>query len=179
MEIRYAIFYAIYQGDRDLRQQSYAIRILYGESLASSLMEISSVFEKIPTALTYEEKLALAENQKSEGREGEVWFDATILYHAGKNKEDNVVHTKYLIELDAIVTGLTPTTAQDRPFGAIEVSDMNGKPIGAIGTGFTKVDALKIWTRFHSGKQLIIPIITQGFTENGQVMHGRLSEEFE
>jgi bifunctional non-homologous end joining protein LigD len=179
VQTRYGIFYAIYKDDRDLRDNSYAVRILSGESLATELALLNHQFVMVPTARTQREKLALSQTQQSEGREGEVWFRSDLPYRAGKTTDDTIVRTKYLIELNAIVTGLTPTTAQDRPFGAIEVSDMNGKPIGAIGTGFTKVDALKIWTRFQSGKQLIIPIVTQGFTENGQVMHGRLSEEFE
>ena len=179
VEIRYAIIYAIYQSDRDLHNQSYAIRVLYGESLSSSLTALSPSFEKVPTARIFGEKSDLADKQKSEGREGKVWFDATILYHSGKNREDNVVRTKYLTELNVMVTSLTPTTAQGRLFGAIEVSTVDGKPLGSIGTGFTQADAKKIWDRFHESTRVMIPIVSQGMTENGQVMHGRLSEEFE
>ena len=175
---RYGIFYTIYH-DSDLRNQSYAIRVLYGESLASTLEDISPMIVRIPTARTFEEKTALVDKQKAEGREGEVWFLASMIYHAGKNTDDAIIRTKYLIEMNALITGLTPTTAQGRLFGAIEVSDLTGKPIGSIGTGFDRADMQKIWDRFHQSTRVTIPIVSQGYTENGRVMHGRLSEEFE
>ncbi len=174
---RYMPFYAIYD-NRDWREDTYAIRILYGTAIANQLAEMSPLFVVPRTARSYDEKVKLASMQHAEGREGEVWFRASARYHAGKDKSEDVVRTKYLIEMDAIVISLTPTTAQGRLFGAIVITDMEGKQIGSVGTGFDATDMRTIWDAYHSGKRTIIPIITQGFTENGQVMHGRLSEDF-
>ncbi|MEI8133114.1 MAG: hypothetical protein WCG34_11825, partial [Leptolinea sp.] len=83
-----------------------------------------------------------------------------------------IVRTKYRTEFEALVTSLTPTTAQGRPFGAIQVS-CNGKPMGCVGTGF---DVATMWEihRLHTaapGKLKII-VSSQGFTETGGIWHG-------
>ena len=125
----------------------------------------------------------MQQKQLAEGREGEIWFHWDMPYVAGKTRSDKIVRTKYLIELQAIVTGLTETTADGRLFGAIEISDMNGKPIGNVGTGFDRDTQRKIVERFafaeQSNQRMVIPVVCQEFTEYGQAFHARLDESYE
>jgi hypothetical protein len=100
-------------------------------------------------------------------------------YHAGKDTSDNLVRTKYLTELNILITGLTPTTTQGRLFGAIKVSSLDGKPLESIGTGFTNADAEKIWERhIATPGKIQIAIVCQGFAEANQIWHSLLSESF-
>ena len=85
------------------------------------------------------------------------------------------MRTKHLTERKVVVTGLTPTTAQGRPFGAIEVAEVvDGQlvPRGCVGTGYTVDEMFEIAKRFKAGP-LTIVVISQGLTENGMLWLGR------
>jgi ATP-dependent DNA ligase len=144
------------------------------------LNERNPMFVVPTTARTREEKMALAQRQLNEGREGEVWTRANSTYHAGKDKSEDVVRTKYLVEFDARIIGLTPTTAQGRLFGAIEIADViTGKPLGNVGTGFDRATQQNILVRHNANPgKVVIPVVSQGYTETGKSFHCRLSEEF-
>jgi hypothetical protein len=176
---RYMPFYAVYD-DSDLRDDTYAVRILHGNAIANDLAEMTPIFVVPQTARTYEEKSTLATLQFIEGREGEVWFRASARYHAGKDKSEDVVRTKYLMEFDARVIGLTSTTAQGRLFGAIAIADIQtGKLLGNVGTGFDRATQEVILARHNANPgNLIIPVVSQGLTEDGFAWHARLSEDF-
>lgn len=168
----YAIFSCLYLASQP-NMHTQMERVLAGYQVGNLLAKMQpGMFEVLPTARTTQEKTELAARQKTEGREGEVWFDATLPYRPGKYTDDKYVRTKYLTELEVKVTNLTPTTAQGRPFGAIEIATMDDKPLGQIGTGFTMDEAREIAERFRQGN-LRIQIQTQGFTEAGNVFLGR------
>jgi hypothetical protein len=73
---------------------------------------------------------------------GLFWTLIDTSYVGGKTKgkETPTARTKYLINWELLVTGLTPSTAEGRTFGAIEVSrrveDGSLTQLGLVGTGF-------------------------------------------
>lgn len=177
-QARYAIFKALFFNGQDLTPEPEAERITSGERIGGWLEEHApDFFEVVPTARTEEEKRALVARQQAEGREGEVWVRADVPYTGGKDSRGVMVRTKYLQELDVIITHLTPTTAAGRPFGAIEVGAYrDGKltPLGAVGTGYT-LDQMREIAAQHAATpgRVVITVACQGFTEADQLWHGR------
>ena len=133
-------------------------------------------FEICPTARTTEEKKALVEKQLTEGREGEVWIDSSCLYTGGKNsKSYPMVRTKYIQILPLVCTGVTPTTAENRLFGSIEVAEeINGElvPVGKVGSGFDLTSQKEIMAKISLGNFKVF-VGTQGRTAAGKLMHAR------
>ena len=111
--------------------------------------------------------------QREEGREGEVWFSALMLYQAGKHNDETFVRTKYLTEFVAVVDGFTATTAEDHAFGAMEISSLDGKPLGCVGTGFTREEKRWLMERFLKSGPFKVSVVSQGFTEGGQAFLAR------
>jgi bifunctional non-homologous end joining protein LigD len=176
-QMRYAIFSCLCSRGRSLTRIEQAERVEEGLRIASMLVALQpNVFEPLPPAKTEVEKSSLVERQRIERREGEVWFDTQMTYMPGKLARDLYARTKYLTEFDAYVLRLTRTTAQGRPFGALVVTDLKGKPLGEIGTGFTQAEMQEIAAR-HAGNpgKVRVRIVSQGFTESGAVWHGRFS----
>jgi len=176
--MKYAIFSSLFwKGHKSETQRERIVNggYIYQEIISHGHAEF---FEYLAPATDRDQKLALSQKQKADGREGEVWFDISMSYYPGKRKDDCYPRTKYTIEIDVRVTRLTPTTAAGRPFGAIEVESLDGKPLGSIGTGFTLEQMHEIKRRFSSGTPLIIPVVAQGYTEKGVLFQGRLSEDF-
>jgi ATP-dependent DNA ligase len=173
----YTTFSALYTvGFGDLTSKGAGSRIQAAVAFATWLNDRADNFEVIPTAYTFHEKTALVKSQMDAGKEGEVWYDINAPYIGGKdNKNETLVRTKYTKELDVIVIDLT-STDKVRAFGAIEVGVWdNGdiKPIGSVGTGFTK-DQMESILASHvdavvHNKYLTIKITTRGFTESGSL----------
>jgi bifunctional non-homologous end joining protein LigD len=81
------------------------------------------------------------------------------------------------VDLEVVILHLTPTTAEGRPFGAMEVGMKEGPsivPIGSVGTGYT-VDEMHEIARRHLAKpgQVKVLIKSQGLTEGQQLWHAR------
>lgn len=177
---RYAVFKALFEGGRDLTVQMEVRRVETGFILARELEEIDPrSFEALPTCSTLPTKNKLLERQRIEGREGIVLVKWDCKYIGGKTngRDAPYVRHKFLKTLDVIVTGLTKTTAAGRAFGAINVAAYsNGKltPLGSVGTGFTQMQA-KMLAELDDANpgRIVIEIVTQGFTEGGQIWHGR------
>jgi bifunctional non-homologous end joining protein LigD len=177
---RICIFKALFSNGRDLTEADEEARIRGAEiivSIAQSVLNKAGVedydIEQVPTAWTKAQKHALVCRQQDEGREGEVWIQRQTAYLGGKHGEV-MVRTKYLAETEVVVTALTPTTVAGRPFGAIEVADTAGKPLGRVGTGFSQEDAHEIAAlvdRHPEGVRILVR--HQGRTENGQLWHAR------
>jgi len=133
-------------------------------------------FEICPTAKTTEEKKALVEKQLTEGREGEVWIDSSCRYTGGKTKGSYpMVRTKYISILQLVCTGVTPTTAENRLFGSIKVSEeINGElvPVGKVGSGFDFASQKEIMAKVSQGNFKVF-VATQGRTASGKLMHAR------
>ena len=176
----YAIFKTLYANGQDLRAvEDDLVRIEaakpVGKALIAALKDSAVVVELLPTAVTTAEKQALADTQKAENREGEVWLRRFAPYSGGKEHGDDIVRTKYLIELTVRVTRLTPSTVAGRLFAAIEVADLKtGKPLGSVGTGFDADDSRQLAALFaEKPDATFIEIAAQKFTENGQLWHAR------
>ena len=127
-------------------------------------------------AYTTFEKTSLVSRQKDEGREGEVWTKRNCTYTAGKGHKTDSVRTKYLIEVEVIITGIEKSTADGRTVSAFVVSDLSGKPVGKVGTGFDEATAKKLAARHKAIPGSVrIPIIAQGWTENKRLWHARFN----
>ncbi|BAZ31504.1 DNA ligase [Cylindrospermum sp. NIES-4074] len=172
----YAIFKGLWLSGRDLTTLTEVERIAAGEEIGKCLQ--TDFFEVVPTARTREEKAKLASQQQLEAREGEVWVRKDCIYIGGKDTRSMaIVRTKYCVELDLVITGLTAKNDPGRPFSAIIVAqEMEGKlvPMGLVGTGFTQQDMVEI-ARRHAGNPggVKITVRSQGLTENGKLWHGR------
>ena len=133
-------------------------------------------FEVCPTAFTADAKKALVDKQKSEGREGEVWIDISCQYTGGKNASSYpMVRTKYIDTLVLVCTGVTPTTAENRLFASMNVSEeVDGElvSVGKVGTGFDVKAQKEIMAKVSCGNFNVL-ICTQGRTASGKLMHAR------
>jgi len=175
-----SIFKVLFANGVDLTSHTEAARISTSEKHVGLELFYTNpgYFEVLKTARTVEEKRALVDKQSSEEREGEVWVRRDCIYTAGKQKgkAPPYLRTKYLMELDVVVTELTPTTAEGRPFGAIRVSiykDDVLTPLGSVGTRFNRDEMSELVKRCSGYDPVTIKIITQGLTETGKLMHGR------
>jgi len=174
----YAIFSAMFFNGRDLTSATQVERIDAGVAVGEILSNLSKEFEIVPTAKTKEEKLLLVEKQHAEDREGEIWVKSSCRYVGGKDiRTLPIVRTKYCQEIDLVVIELTPTTAERRPFGAIEVAkEVDGflVPLGLVGAGFALSDMHELVRRHAANPNRVkITVRTQGLTESGQLWHGR------
>jgi ATP-dependent DNA ligase len=177
---RYAVFKALFVGEKDLTSELEIRRLEIGAILARELVEIDRrSFEELPSCSTLTAKQDLMEQQKAEGREGIVLVRCDCRYTGGKTngKDAPFVRYKFTQTVDVFITGLTKTTAAGRAFGAIEVAAYcNGEltQLGSVGTGFTQAQANHL-AELHAANpgRVVIEITTQGFTEGGKVWHGR------
>jgi bifunctional non-homologous end joining protein LigD len=177
---RYAVFKALFVGDRDLTGQMEIHRVEIGNVIAKELEEMNPlVFEALPTSSTLPAKTALLEQQKVEEREGIVLVRWDCKYTGGKSNgmDAPFVRYKFLRTFDVLVTDLTETNADGRAFGAIAVAAFcEGKltPLGSVGTGFTQEQARQLMERHRASPGgVVIEIATQGFTEQGQIWQAR------
>lgn len=164
-QMRYVVFSCPWRAGSELC--TYGDMIDEGYLVANRAGLHSSEIAAIVTARTPDEKVDLALKQRSEGREGEVWFLPSTTYRAGKHNDEHYVRTKYLTEFEALVTGFTATTAEGHAFGAMEISSLDGKPLGSVGTGFTRQDKRELMERFHNHGPFRVSIVSQGYTEAG------------
>lgn len=173
---RYGIFKALYAVDYDLTTADETARYRAAIMIQAALGSYSNIFELVPLAVTEDEKRDLVERQQLNGREGEIWIKSNCQYVGGKDKRNlPIVRTKYLQEVVAWVVGLTPTTADGRLFGAIEVAanpDGSGE-LGKVGTGFDAATQAEVVKRFESGP-FQVEVQAQGRTETGKLWHARL-----
>lgn len=169
----YAIFKALYAKEMDLRLSSEGCRMAVADIINAALPKM---FELVPTAQTTEEKLALIKQQKSQGREGEIWIRHADSYRGGKST-GSIFRTKYLQELEVFIKELTTSKAADRPFKSALVVDEKGKSLGSVGTGFDQSDLARIKALHEANPgTLKIKVRFQGFTENGKLWHARFLE---
>jgi len=180
-QVVYAIFKCLFFNGNDLTTATESARIEAGVTIGQLLTANSPEFEIVPTAKTLEEKLSLANKQQTENREGEVWILHNCQYIGGKNvRTFPMVRTKYCIEFDLLITGLTKTKVAGRPFSAIEVAqEKDGKlvPMGTVGTGFNMEEMEEIVRRYAANPHGVkIKVRSQGLTESGLLWHARFLE---
>ena len=178
---KFGIFEALYAFDKDLTITTELERIKLGEKIGQWLLDhgYGDLFEVIPAAYTETEKRALCAKQQAEGREGEVWRLASACYIGGESKNGEIYRTKYLSDVIGLVTGLTPTTAPGRLFGALEISLAGAGerlvPAGSVGGGFSIEQMREITRRFqeYPGHPVRVLLTSQGFTESGLLWQRR------
>jgi hypothetical protein len=180
---QYAIFECLFYRGVDLTDTGKIDRIKAAGDLVFDLRAVDpdnhAGVVALETFYTQEEKAFLCQYQQTYLREGEVWTHRYAKYVGGKDEQyENTVRTKYLPEFEAVILGLTPTTADGRPFGAIEIGIRDAghlKPVGSVGTGYTLNQMHQIFHRFESSTPGTVRIMvkSQGFTENHQVWQGR------
>jgi ATP-dependent DNA ligase len=177
----YGIFKCLFFKGNDLTILAESERIAAGVEVGEMLASLSTALEIVPTFRTDAEKLLLANQQKSENREGEVWVLHNCRYVGGKDVRNfPMVRTKYCLELDLFIVGLTATKVAGRPFSAIKVAqEIDGKlvPIGTVGTGFSGEEMQEIARRYEANpKSVKIKVRSQGLTESGKLWHARFLE---
>lgn len=179
----YGIFAALYFNGTDLRGCSELDRIAAGAEIASWLLKNGwdQYVELVPTAISTQEKQELCDRQRREGREGECWKLVSCRYVGGEDRTGDWIRTKYLTDIVGLVTGLTPSTADGRPFGALMISllDKNDHlvPAGSVGTGFSGQQADEIAARFADSSAGVKVLLTaQGFTEGSKLWQGRFED---
>lgn len=177
----YAIFKCLFLKGNDLTILAESERIAAGVEVGEMLANLSNEFEIVPTSRTQSEKSLLAKQQESENREGEVWVLHNSRYIGGKDiKEFPMVRTKYCLEFDLFIVGLTATKVAGRPFSAIKVAqEIDGKlvPMGTVGTGFSGEEMQEIARRYEvDPKSVKIKVRSQGLTESGKLWHARFLE---
>ena len=125
------------------------------------------------------EKQQLVDNQKRDGREGEVWTRKGCRYVGGKNGTDTTVRTKYVEENLYNLIGITPSTAEGRLIASIEVADpQTGKSVGSVGSGFDPAESTKLLDAHMANPGSVqVWILHQGKTETGQLWHARFLEQ--
>jgi len=177
----YAIFKCLFFKGNDLTILAESERIAAGVEVGEMLANLSNEFEIVPTSRTQSEKSLLAKQQESENREGEVWVLHNSRYIGGKDiKKFPMVRTKYCLEFDLFIVGLTATKVAGRPFSAIKVAqEIDGKlvPMGTVGTGFSGEEMQEITRRYEvDPKSVKIKVRSQGLTESGKLWHARFLE---
>jgi ATP-dependent DNA ligase len=177
----YAIFKSLFFKGNDLTIVAESERIAAGVEVGEMLANLSPAFEVVPTFRTAAEKLALANQQESENKEGEVWVLHNCCYVGGKDiKKYPMVRTKYCQEHDLFIVGLTATKVAGRPFSAVKVAqEIDGKlvPVGTVGTGFSGEEMQEIARLYEANpKSVKIKVRSQGLTESGKLWHARFLE---
>ena len=180
-QVVYGIFKSLFFKGNDLTQVAESERIAAGVVIGELLAANSQEFEIVPTFRTLEEKALLARQQETENREGEIWILQNCRYVGGKVvRAFPMVRTKYCLELDLLIVGLTNTKVAGRPFSAIEVArDIEGKlvPVGTVGTGFSMEEMEEISRRYATNPHGVkIKVRSQGLTESGLLWHARFLE---
>lgn len=182
---RICVFKALFARGRDLTVEREYVRIASADAIVRTVQGMlikagvqHHDVEQVFTARTTAQKQALADRQRAEGREGEVWVRTDTTYIGGKAGGEAIVRTKYLEEREVVITALTPTTVAGRPFGAIEVAESKpdgaGRSLGRVGTGFSQEDAVEIAAlvaRHPEGLRIVVR--HQGRTETGMLWHAR------
>ena len=177
----YAIFKCLFLKGNDLTILAESERIAAGVEVGEMLANLSNEFEIVPISRTQSEKSLLAKQQESENREGEVWVLHNSRYIGGKDiKKFPMVRTKYCLEFDLFIVGLTATKVAGRPFSAIKVAqEIDGKLVqmGTVGTGFSGEEMQEIARRYEvDPKSVKIKVRSQGLTESGKLWHARFLE---
>ena len=133
------------------------------------------IVEATPTAYTTFEKTSLVSRQKAEGREGEVWTKRNCVYTGGKGHKTDTLRTKYLIDVEVIITDVEKSAAGCRTVAAFVVSDIKGNPVGKVGSGFDEATGKKLLAAHKANPGTVrIPVRAQGYTESGKLWHPRM-----
>ena len=131
------------------------------------------IVEATPTAYTTAEKQALVDDQKKNGREGEVWTRINCKYTGGKGHKTDTVRTKDTILVDALIIGVNRSTANGRSVASFEISDLDGKPIGHVGSP-NEQSARELLAKHEAAPGTVrIKVRCQKITVYGKLRHAR------
>jgi len=176
-----AVIRAIFTNNRDLRGERESVRISaaipFVAALEAALKGVpNTMVEQLKPACTEDEKRALCTQQKSEGREGEVWVRHDCKYAAGDASPELTVRTKYLSEADFLVSDIVLSDADGRLIKslALVTNDADRRPVGNVGSGFDSENSAKL-LRLHATAPgtVLVKMRFQGYTENDQLWQPR------
>jgi bifunctional non-homologous end joining protein LigD len=179
--IQFAPFDCIYI-DKDFTDLSTkSLRVEAARQVIAPLAEqYPTLFSLMPTCTDRAGKQSLCERQEAEGREGEVWFRADCPFYAGKIEArnhpyfDGYVRTKYGTgPILYRISHVFPSSAEGHFIGGFECETLDGKPMGRVGTGYTREQQEQILQHFALRPQKTFAYVrSQGFTEYGKFRHG-------
>ena len=172
----YGAFRALFAQGRDLRQSTEDGRVAALTpivALIQSHLPSHIQIEAVPTATTPQEKQALLNKQKTEGREGVVWTRRDCSYTPGDHTEITC-RTKFVQEEEFTVISITPSKTKNRAIASFEVADKTGTPVGSVGTGFDQETAAQILQKHEENPNTLKVLVRfQGFTEKKSLWHPR------
>lgn len=156
-------------------------QVLLGQEIMRELRTRNpSEFEVMPLAKTLEEKQELADYQKANEREGEVWFRVDLPTRPGKitsGKDpfyDGYVRTKYSIGIQRYrITAVAPSRAAGHTIGGFSIQDTDGNDVGTVGTGYTRDQQVKILELFQTEQAAWVLVDAQTKTVYGKLRHAR------
>lgn len=176
----FACFKALFSKGKNLKNSNEEQRIEAAQYpvaiIASHLPEDGPKIEMLTTAFTTAEKQALADRQKQEKREGEVWTRIDTPYMEDKQHQA-AFRTKYMKEDNFRINSITKSKSKGRSLASVEVMNENDKCMGSVGTGFDEATGLKIIKDHEANPGSVrIKVRYQGLTENGSLWHPRMLE---
>jgi len=177
----FSAFECLYLGNNARMERKWE-RVGEAELIMRTLaMQAPACFEMLATARSAEEKQALCDKQKAEGREGEVFFLSDLRYVPGKitsGKDpqfDGYVRTKYSVGVQRYrITKVEPSRAEGHAIGGFEIEDTDGKPVGSVGTGYSRSQQVEILRRFtEKPNDTWVLVDAQVKTIFGKLRHAR------
>lgn len=173
--MRFSGFACIYfQGEGHPTRQERRVEL--ANWLMRKLMRIdNSIFTEMPEALSAEQKQDLCNEQQAQGREGEIFFRIDIPYTGGDVTNDTFVRCKYLTEPTVyVVTKVWRSAKPEQLISGFDVSDVNGKPMGKIGTGYSHAQQREILEAHLANPGGVrVVCVSRGFTVKGKLREGR------
>lgn len=157
-------------------------QVFIGDELMEALCKSNpSEFEILLIATTRETKQQLADQQKANGCEGEVWFRADLPHRPGKitsSKDpffDGYVRTKYSIGIQRYrITKVAPSRAAGHTIGGFSIQDADGNDVGTVGTGYTREEQIKILELFTAQPENAWVLVDgQAMTVYNKIRHAR------
>lgn len=154
-------------------------QVMAANELAGRLSQVCENFVVLEWADAEEEKRSLAEKQKAEGREGEVYWMRDMPYRPGKVTSSRdpffdgyVRHKNYIGTQVYLITGVEPSRADGHTIGGFTISELDGTPRGSVGTGYGRTDQVEILRRHNAnpGKVKVL-VNAQTLTVYGVLRH--------
>ena len=133
------------------------------------------IFVEMPLATNEDEKRILCQKQQAEGREGEIFFRFDIPYFGGDVTDDSICRCKYLTDPTIyVITKVWSSAKPEQVISGFDVSTLDGKPLGKIGTGYTHAQQQEILdAHLANPGKVQVYCVSRGFTVKGKLREGR------
>lgn len=174
--MRFSAFDCLYLNQQGNHIHTKERRVELANWLMRKLERIApEIFVEMPLATTKEAKQELCDKQQAEGREGEIFFLPDRPYSPGKVLDESFVRCKYLTEpTEYIITNVYRSPRPEQTISGFDVSTLDGKPLGKVGTGYThaKQDEILQAHLANPGKVKVV-CVSRGFTVKGKLREAR------